>query len=82
MNPTSLEAKIQAKLHLLSPTQQQTILSFIEFLLSRFDRQESDDKQQMFLETCGAWQDDPRTAEELVEEIYSARTTSDRGYSL
>ncbi|MDZ8106975.1 MAG: ribbon-helix-helix protein, CopG family [Nostoc sp. DedQUE12a] len=36
---------------------------------------------EAFLETFGTWED-TRTAEEIVEEIYSSRTISDRNYSL
>ncbi|NEP56736.1 MAG: DUF2281 domain-containing protein [Symploca sp. SIO2G7] len=75
----SLEQQVWTKLKLLPPAQQQMILSFIEFLLSQVNQQNQDntpDEQQSFLETCGGWQDDPRTAEALVEEIYSVRTIS------
>ncbi|MEH2369232.1 hypothetical protein [Nostoc sp.] len=34
-----------------------------------------------FLETFGSWED-TRTAEEIVDEIYSSRTVSERNYSL
>ena len=33
---------------------------------------------QQFLEKCGGWQDD-RSPDEIIAEIYDARTTSDRG---
>jgi len=32
---------------------------------------------EIFLEKCGGWEDD-RTTEEIIAEIYSARTSSDR----
>ncbi|NEP13032.1 MAG: hypothetical protein F6K14_23070 [Symploca sp. SIO2C1] len=69
----------------LTPAQQQMILSYIEFLLFQVNQKSQDsnlDKQEMFLQTCGGWQDDPRTAENLVEEVYSARTMSSQGYTL
>lgn len=34
-----------------------------------------------FIETFGKWED-TRTAEEIIDEIYSSRTVSDRNYSL
>ncbi|NES18431.1 MAG: hypothetical protein F6K41_05755 [Symploca sp. SIO3E6] len=77
--PFPLEEKVWTKLQLLPPAQQQIILSYIEFLLFQANQNSQDsslDKQQMFLETCGAWQDEPRTAEDLVKDIYSARTVS------
>jgi len=83
--PFSLEEKVWTKLQLLPPAQQQMILSYIEFLLSQVNQKSQDsnlDKQQMFVETCGAWQDEPRTAEDLVKEVYSARTMSSQEYSL
>lgn len=36
---------------------------------------------QAFLETFGSWED-TRTAEEIIDEIYSSRTISDRDYTL
>ncbi|QIR40921.1 hypothetical protein HCG51_32390 [Tolypothrix sp. PCC 7910] len=35
---------------------------------------------QAFLETFGRWED-TRTAEEIIDEIYSSRTVSDRDYT-
>jgi len=32
---------------------------------------------EIFLEKCGGWEDD-RTTEEIIEDIYSSRTSSDR----
>ncbi|MEH2144724.1 CopG family transcriptional regulator [Nostoc sp.] len=36
---------------------------------------------EAFLETFGTWED-TRTAEEIIDEIYSSRTVSDRDYIL
>ncbi len=36
------------------------------------------DPTQAFLEKCGGWED-TRSPEEIVSDIYAARTTSDRG---
>jgi hypothetical protein len=36
---------------------------------------------QAFLETFGSWED-TRTAEEIIDDIYSSRTVSDRDYTL
>ncbi|NER25539.1 MAG: DUF2281 domain-containing protein [Symploca sp. SIO1C2] len=83
--PFSLEEKVWTKLQRLPPAQQQMILNYIEFLLSPVNQKSQDcylDKRQMFVETCGAWQDEPRTAEDLVKEVYSARTMSSQEYSL
>jgi hypothetical protein len=49
--------------------QQQILLTFLDFLLFQ-------------LESPGAWQDDPRNAEELIDDIYAARSVSSREYSL
>ncbi len=35
---------------------------------------------QAFLETFGSWKD-TRTAEEIIDDIYSSRTVSDRNYT-
>jgi hypothetical protein len=42
---------------------------------------ESTDSTQIFLDKCGGWED-TRTPEEIIEEIYSARTSSSRGATL
>ncbi len=36
------------------------------------------ERTKAFLEKCGGWEDD-RTPEEIIEDIYSSRTSSDRG---
>jgi hypothetical protein len=36
---------------------------------------------EVFLEKCGGWEDD-RTPEEIIADIYSSRTSSDRGADL
>ncbi len=41
----------------------------------------AEDPTQAFLAKCEGW-DDARTAEEIVAEIYAARTISHRGASL
>ena len=41
-------------------------------------KQTGNDATQIFLDKCGGWEDD-RTAEEIITEIYAARTSSDRG---
>ncbi|NER50578.1 MAG: DUF2281 domain-containing protein, partial [Symploca sp. SIO1A3] len=81
----SLEEKVWTKLQRIPPAQQQMILSYIEFLLSQVNQKSQDsnlNKQQMFVETCGAWQDEPLTAEDLVKTVYSDRTISSQEYSL
>ncbi|NES00927.1 MAG: DUF2281 domain-containing protein [Symploca sp. SIO1B1] len=81
----SLEEKVWTKLQRLPPAQQQMILSYVEFLLSQVNQKSQDsnlDKRQMFVETCGAWQDEPCTAEDLVKTVYSDRTISSQEYSL
>lgn len=39
------------------------------------------DQTQAFLDKCGGWED-PRSAEEIVAEIYSARTASNGGATI
>ena len=41
----------------------------------------SKDPTEVFLEKCGGWED-TRTPEEIITEIYTARTTSKRGLQL
>ena len=36
------------------------------------------DPTEIFLEKCGGWED-TRSSEEIIAEIYTARTTSERG---
>ncbi|MBM4031257.1 MAG: hypothetical protein FJ291_05665 [Planctomycetes bacterium] len=43
-----------------------------------WDEASPEDRTKAFLEKCGGWEDD-RTAEEIIEDIYSSRTSSDRG---
>ncbi|WP_341525643.1 hypothetical protein WKK05_24095 [Nostoc sp. UHCC 0302] len=42
---------------------------------------DSNHPPQAFLETFGTWED-TRTAEEIIDEIYSSRTVNDRDYTL
>ena len=39
------------------------------------------DPTQVFLSKCGGWEDD-RTPEEIIADIYSSRTVSDRAAKL
>lgn len=39
------------------------------------------DPTEVFLEKCGGWED-ARTPEEIIAEIYTSRTTSQRGVEL
>jgi hypothetical protein len=41
----------------------------------------SKDPTEVFLEKCGGWED-TRTPEEIIAEIYTSRTTSERGVQL
>lgn len=41
----------------------------------------SSDDTQLFLDKCGGWED-KRPVDELIAEIYQARTASDRGANL
>ncbi len=54
----------------------------IEQLRTAIDREwqeaASRDATQAFLRKCGGWED-ARSPEEIVAEIYSSRTASDRG---
>ncbi|NDJ21918.1 hypothetical protein GS682_09780 [Nostoc sp. B(2019)] len=45
------------------------------------DEQPKPHTSEAFLKTFGTWED-TRTAEEIVDEIYSSRTVSDRDYTL
>ena len=61
---------------------------YLQSLIERIDRgsgshdapsqEESQGLSEAFLQTFGAWRDDPRTTEEIIEETYSSRTSSDR----
>ncbi|MBI4640502.1 MAG: hypothetical protein HY731_07395 [Candidatus Tectomicrobia bacterium] len=39
------------------------------------------DQTQAFLEKCGGWED-TRSPEEIIADIYAARTTSNRGATI
>jgi|GEM_PF-5342265 len=81
----SLEEQLWMKLRLLPAAQQQMILGLIESLLSQNNPQSQErdpNPQRLFVESCGVWQADPRTAETLIEEIYSTRTSSAQEYDL
>ncbi|MDZ8256964.1 CopG family transcriptional regulator [Nostoc sp. ChiQUE01b] len=51
-----------------------------EIILSS-EQQPKPHASEAFLETFGTWED-TRTAEEIVDEIYSSRTINERNYSL
>ncbi|NJN76012.1 MAG: DUF2281 domain-containing protein [Synechococcaceae cyanobacterium RL_1_2] len=77
-SPPSLQTQIWQKLQRLPENQQQTLLSFLDFLLFQLEELPSSDLS----ETCGAWQNDPRDADDLINEIYATRSASTRDYSL
>jgi hypothetical protein len=77
-SPPSLQHQIWQKLQRLPLPQQQILLTFLDFLLFQLESPTSPNLS----ETCGAWQDDPRNAEELIDDIYAARSVSSREYSL
>jgi len=77
--PTPLQQQIWQKLQRLPLPQQQLLLTFLDFLLSQLDPTPA---PTHFSETCGAWQDDPRSADDLIQNIYTARSSRDREYSL
>lgn len=74
----SLPHQIWQKLQRLPLPQQKILLTFLDFLLFQLESSPS----PSLSETCGAWQDDPRNAEELIDDIYAARSVSHREYSL
>jgi hypothetical protein len=74
----SLQNQIWQKLQRLPLPQQKLLLAFLDFLLFQLESSTLSDLS----ETCGAWQDDPRSADDLVDEIYTARSASNREYSL
>jgi len=41
----------------------------------------AEDATQTFLEKCGGWED-TRSPEEIIADIYAARTTSNRGAAI
>ncbi len=58
----------------------QVIITFLDETVSIPEEAVPSEKTptQQFLEKCGGWQDD-RSPDEIVAEIYDARTSSDRG---
>ncbi|MEY2976763.1 MAG: hypothetical protein ACO3NK_12620 [Prochlorotrichaceae cyanobacterium] len=79
-SPVSLQNQIWQKLQRLPLPQQQILLTFLDFLLSQ-SQLESPTPSDLSV-TCGAWQDDPRNADDIVDDIYTARSISHREYSL
>ncbi|MEH1773210.1 MAG: CopG family transcriptional regulator [Nostoc sp.] len=53
----------------------------VDEIIFSSEQQPKPNASEGFLETFGSWED-TRTAEEIVDEIYSSRTVSDRDYSL
>ncbi|MFS0516395.1 ribbon-helix-helix protein, CopG family [Nostoc sp. UIC 10607] len=53
----------------------------VDEIIFSSEKQPKPNASEGFLETFGSWED-TRTAEEIVDEIYSSRTVSDRNYSL
>ncbi|MEH1957420.1 CopG family transcriptional regulator [Nostoc sp.] len=53
----------------------------VDEIIFSSEQQPKANASEGFLETFGSWED-TRTAEEIVDEIYSSRTVSDRDYSL
>jgi len=47
-------------------------------LMEQWPEAEDHDATQVFLDKCGGWEDS-RTPEEIVNDIYESRTTSERG---
>jgi hypothetical protein len=75
--------------HMLTIEEAVSRIAGIEEELARLRRELAESRAGMtpeertkaFLRKCGGWED-TRTPEELIDEIYSSRTASDRGAGL
>jgi hypothetical protein len=54
----------------------QEVLDFVGYLRTKYEQNEEEDWQKALLATFGSWEDD-REVEEIVQDIYTNRTTSD-----
>jgi len=79
MEPAEIKNMIRDTIERLPAEKLMRTLNFLKKLQGEESgKQTGNDATRRFLDKCGGWQDD-RSAEEIITDIYNARTTSDRG---